>query len=244
MFTRSWLRTRLGLVLIAGLSRPGHADTDLSTMQPAEIEALQKRFTDGGCYTGPMDGQANDATAKCPRAQRLLPLQEELRAVLELVRERSLGVRRLDGDLHGLTVHLPDGALTILQSEAPALIGNELLTSAVTRILGALPERSPSVSPIAVFALALSLAIDVLSKPGGGVALRCRPPGPRRRVCLIRRSPKLGEPPKGPAGLLVRVGPEPLGSSGSSSEPPPEPPDPKRSFKAEATVLACACCSR
>ena len=65
---RLWPRTLLGLVLVAGLSGPGHAETDLSTMQPSEIEALQKRLTDCACYAGPIDGQASAATTQAVKA--------------------------------------------------------------------------------------------------------------------------------------------------------------------------------
>ena len=65
---RLWLRTLLGLVVVVGLSAPGRAATDLTTMQPAEIEALQKRLADDGCYAGPINGQASSATKAAVKA--------------------------------------------------------------------------------------------------------------------------------------------------------------------------------
>ena len=65
---RFWSRALLGLTLLVGCSEPGYAATDLAAMQPPEIEALQKRLTDGGCYTGPIDGQASPATADAEKA--------------------------------------------------------------------------------------------------------------------------------------------------------------------------------
>ena len=63
-----WLRTLLGLVFVVGLTGPGWGATDLAAMQPAEIQALQKRLTDDGCYAGPIDGQASGATSEAVKA--------------------------------------------------------------------------------------------------------------------------------------------------------------------------------
>ena len=76
---RLWLRALLGLVVMAGVSVPARAATDLSEMQPSEIEALQKRLTDDGCYAGPIDGQASAATAQavkvCPDQSPILRVE-------------------------------------------------------------------------------------------------------------------------------------------------------------------------
>ena len=135
---------------------------------------------------------------------------------------------------------------TILSSEALALISTELLlTSAVTRIFEGPPERRPSVSPIAALALALSLVIEAFSAPKGELA---PPPLPPSWPCWPPPKPDPPLPEAWPdpaAGLPVWLGAAPLGSSASLSDPPPEePPDPNRSFSAEATVLACAYCNR
>ena len=65
---RLWLRTLLGLVFVVALSGQGRAATDLASMQPAEIEALQKRLADDGCYAGALDGRTSDATAAAIKA--------------------------------------------------------------------------------------------------------------------------------------------------------------------------------
>ena len=44
-------------------------------MQLAEIETLQKRLTDDGCYAGPIDGQASDAVKNCPDQDPVLRIE-------------------------------------------------------------------------------------------------------------------------------------------------------------------------
>ena len=89
---RLWLRALLGLALLVGCSEPGHAATDLSIMQPPEIEALQKRLTDDGCYSGPIDGHPTDSTTKavntCPDQAPVLRIEIGLHTALI----RGLGV--------------------------------------------------------------------------------------------------------------------------------------------------------
>ena len=76
---RSWLCALSGFVILVGLPGLARAETDLSSMQPSGIQALQKRLSDAGCYEGPVDGQASGATAAaveaCPDQRPVLRIE-------------------------------------------------------------------------------------------------------------------------------------------------------------------------
>ena len=65
---RMMLRAFLGVLLIIGLPGTSEAATNLATMPAAEIETLQHRLADAGCYAGAIDGQATSATSEAVRA--------------------------------------------------------------------------------------------------------------------------------------------------------------------------------
>ena len=64
---RPWTHGLFALVLIAGPPSAAHA-ADLDAMQPAEIQALQHRLAEGGCYQGAVDGRPSAATADAVKA--------------------------------------------------------------------------------------------------------------------------------------------------------------------------------
>src|ERR1700730_8094249 len=49
------------LMLAAGRAESAATAADLQTMSAPDIYALQRRLTDVGCYTGPLDGKASPA---------------------------------------------------------------------------------------------------------------------------------------------------------------------------------------
>ena len=64
------MRIRLALLfgLLATAAWAQAARQDLSLLAPAEITALQRRLSDAGCYSGPLDGQASAATKAAQQA--------------------------------------------------------------------------------------------------------------------------------------------------------------------------------
>ena len=76
---RLWLHVLIVLIVIAATSEFARAATDLAAMQPADIEALQKRLADDGCYQGPIDGQTSsaidDAIKACPDQDPVLRIE-------------------------------------------------------------------------------------------------------------------------------------------------------------------------
>ena len=64
------MRIRLALLfgLLATSAWAQAARQDLSLLAPAEITALQRRLSDAGCYSGPLDGQASAATKAAQQA--------------------------------------------------------------------------------------------------------------------------------------------------------------------------------
>ena len=66
---RWWLGMVVALIGSAWLG-PARAAADLAGMPPSEIEALQRRLNDAGCYRGPIDGQQGPGLARaiavCP----------------------------------------------------------------------------------------------------------------------------------------------------------------------------------
>ena len=65
---RLLIRVFTGLVVLALPPAPGWAATDLETMRTPEIEALQHRLADAGCYTAEIDGRPSPATAAAVKA--------------------------------------------------------------------------------------------------------------------------------------------------------------------------------
>ena len=90
---RLWLHVLFAVVVIVGSAEAARAATNLTAMQPAEIEALQKRLTDDGCYSGPIDGQASDATndavKACPDQDPMLRIETGMHTAI---------IRRISGD--------------------------------------------------------------------------------------------------------------------------------------------------
>jgi WD40 repeat protein len=71
-FVSIWIFLCLGLV-------PPAAATDLTSMAPDDIRALQQRLTDANCYTGPISGTASaavaDAVKACPLMDPMLSIE-------------------------------------------------------------------------------------------------------------------------------------------------------------------------
>jgi hypothetical protein len=81
------------VILIAGLPATTAGAGELKTTSPADIYALQRRLTDVGCYTGPLDGTASPATEAAAQACAADPVLT-IEAGMHTTPIRSIGVDR------------------------------------------------------------------------------------------------------------------------------------------------------
>jgi WD40 repeat protein len=104
LVTESWMQRRgraclsngvvAALMLVAGMAVSAASAADLQTMSAPDIYVLQRRLTDVGCYTGPLDGTASPATEAAVNACPLMDPMLSIETGMHTAPIRGIGVDR------------------------------------------------------------------------------------------------------------------------------------------------------